>query len=122
MDNRRDKRFEERDGVLLKDKSLAQETAALGAVNAYTHDISVSGAWVCCESSFPVGYVIRIAIDLGEDEPPVEVDGEVVWSRESQDGRRFDIGVEFLHRIPDTILALLRHFYGKKEDIPSSVS
>jgi hypothetical protein len=72
--------------------------------------------------SFPVGYVIRIAIDLGSGEPPVEVDGEVIWARESRDGKHFDIGVEFLHRIPDTILSLLKHFYGKKDAIPSSVS
>jgi hypothetical protein len=122
MENRREKRFGEHTNVLLKDKSQAQETAPLGAVNAYTHDMSVSGAWVCCEMSFPVGYVIRIAIDLGSGEPPVEVDGEVIWARESRDGKHFDIGVEFLHRIPDTILSLLKHFYGKKDAIPSSVS
>jgi len=122
MENRREKRFGERTSVLLKDKSQAHETAPLGTVNAHTHDMSVSGAWLCCEMSFPVGYVIRIALDLGRGEPPVEVDGEVIWSRESRDGKHFDIGVEFLHRIPDTILSLLKHFYGKKDAIPSSVS
>jgi hypothetical protein len=122
MENRREKRFDEHDNVLLEDKSQAQETAPLGVVNAYTHDISMSGAWVCCEMNFPVGYVLRIGIDLGENEPPVAVDGEVVWSRESQDGRHFDMGVEFLHRIPDTLLSLLKHFYGKKDGLPTSVS
>jgi hypothetical protein len=122
VDNRRDKRFEERDDVLLEDKSQTAQAAAREAVKAYTHDVSVSGAWICCERDFPVGYVIRIAIDLGAGEPPVDLDGEVIWSRPNPDGRQFDIGVEFLHSIPATILTLLRHFYGKKDGLPSSVS
>ncbi len=122
MDNRRDKRFEERDNVLIEDKSQAQETASLGAINAYTHDLSVTGAWLCCDQSFPVGYVLKIVLELEGAERPVEVDGEVVWSRSNQDGRHFDLGVEFLHNIPDTILSLLKHFYEKKGALPSSVS
>jgi hypothetical protein len=30
--------------------------------------------------------------------------------------------VQFLHNIPDTILALIRHFYGKGVGIPSLIS
>lgn len=122
MDSRRDKRFEERNSVLIEDKGQSLETASLGAINAYTHDISVAGAWICCDQSFPVGYVLKIVIALEGVEKPVEVDGEVAWSRPNPDGRHFDLGVEFLHNIPETILSLLGHLYGKKDGVPSSVS
>ncbi len=121
MENRKDKRFVERDSTRIKDMCLDPNASAKRGVNAFTHDISVSGARISSALDFPVGYVLRIVIDLGGADPSLEVDGEVVWTRISEDGKRFDIGVEFLHNLSDTILLLIKHFYGKDVDIPSSV-
>ncbi|MGZ5424707.1 MAG: PilZ domain-containing protein [Candidatus Aminicenantales bacterium] len=122
MENRKDKRFLERDSTRIKDMCLDQETSGKRGVNAYTHDLSVSGARISSTLDFPVGYVLRIVIDLGGADPSLEVDGEVVWTRKNEDGKRFDIGVEFLHNLSDTILLLINHFYGKEVGIPSLVS
>lgn len=122
MDNRKDKRFEELDNVHIEDKGQVRRAPANGVINAYTHDLSVSGAWICCKGDFPVGSVIRIVIELDLAEEPFEVDGKVVWTRKSKNDRHFDIGVEFLHRIPATVLSLIKHLYGKKVGVPTSVS
>lgn len=122
MDNRKDKRFVERDGTLIKDMCQDPWDSGKRGINAYTHDISVSGARISSRQDFPVGYVVRIVIDLGGADPALEVDGEVVWTRKSEKSGRFDVGVEFLHNLSDTILLLIKHFYGKDVDIPSSVS
>jgi len=122
MDNRKDKRFVERDGTLIKDMCQDPWDSAKRGINAYTHDISVSGARISSRQDFPVGYVVRIIIDLGGADPALEVDGEVVWTKKSETSERFDVGVEFLHNLSDTILLLIGHFYGKDVDIPSSVS
>jgi PilZ domain len=121
MEQRKDKRFEEENDVFIKDKARALRNLPEGGVAAHTHDISVTGAWICCPQDFPIGYVIRVFIDLdGTD--CLDVDGEVIWSRKSEDGLSFDIGVEFQHDLPDTVLALIRHFYAKKVALPSIVS
>lgn len=122
MENRKDKRFVERDNTRIRDMGQAARASANRGINAYTHDISVSGARICGKRNFPIGYVIRIVIELGGADPALEVDGEVVWTRKSEDGEHFDIGVEFLHSLSDTILLLIKHFYGKAVGIPSSVS
>jgi len=122
VENRKDKRFEEQNNVLIQDKSMPAKSAAGRGVNALTHDISLSGAWIHCQRDFPVGYVVRIIIDLDGKEPPLDVDGEVIWTRKSEHDEQYDFGVEFLHRIPDTIVTLIRHFYGKDAEIPSTVS
>lgn len=122
MENRKDKRFTEINNVLIEEKRKVHKPAARSGINAYTHDLSVSGAWICSARDFPVGSVVRLVIDLNEKEELFEVDGEVVWTRKSENDRHFNIGVEFLHRIPDTILSLIRHFYGKKVGVPTSVS
>ena len=122
MENRKDKRFLERDNMRIKDAGQATKTSPKRGINAHTHDISVTGARISSSQDFPVGYVIRIVIDFGGADPALEVDGEVVWTRKSEDGTRFDIGVEFLHNLSDTILLLIKHFYGKDVGIPSLVS
>jgi len=122
LENRKDKRFGERNAVLIRDACLSPRTAASGGFNAFTHDLSVSGARISSLVDYPVGSVIRIDIDLTRTHQSLRVDGEVVWSRKSKDGKRFEIGVEFEHRLPDTILSLIKHFYGKEVGIPSSVS
>ena len=122
MEQRKDKRFRERDGVLIKDIGQPEETEGNGATNAHTYDISLSGARICSKQDFPVGYVLRIVIDLKGAQDPLSIDGEVMWSRKNTDSDDYEIGVEFLHDISDTILSLIKHFYGKKVGIPTSVS
>ena len=122
MENRKDKRFGERNAVLIREVCLSPGTAVNGGSNAFTHDISVSGARISSRVDYPVGSVIRIDIDLRRTQQSLKVDGEVVWTRKSESGNQFDLGVEFEHRLPDTILSLIKHFYGKGVGIPSSVS
>lgn len=122
MENRKDKRFGERNPVLIRDAAPERGTTANGAINAYTHDLSVSGARIRSRVDYPVGCIIRIDIDLRRTSQSLRLDGEVVWTRKSESGHRFDLGVEFEHRLPDTILSLIKHFYAKGVGIPSSVS
>ena len=122
LENRKDKRFGERNPVLIRDASPAPGITANVGINAFTHDISVSGARISSRVDYPVGCIIRIDIDLRRTRQSLRVDGEVIWSRKSENGKRFDLGVEFEHSIPDTILSLIKHFYGKEVGIPSSVS
>jgi len=121
MENRKDKRFEEQNTVFIKDKIRALKNLPEGGIAAHTHDISVTGASICCPQDFPIGYVIRVFVDL-DGANYLDVDGEVIWSRKSEDGGSFDLGIEFRHDIPDTVLALIRHFYGKKVALPSVVA
>jgi hypothetical protein len=122
MESRKDKRFGERNNVLIKDMCPALAKPANGRINALTQDISVTGARIRSKLDFPVGDVIRLGIDLKRTQRLLRVDAEVIWSRKSKKGKHFDIGVRFLHNVPDTIILLISHFYGKQVSIPCSVS
>ena len=122
MEHRKDKRFGERDRVVIRDGGHSSQSFAKNAVNAHTYDISLTGARIGCKKDFPVGAVVHVVIDLERSEQFLKVDGRVVWGQARQGDEPFEIGVQFLHSIPDTILALIRHFYGKNVGIPSSVS
>lgn len=122
MEHRKDKRFSEQNKVLIKTPSEVREKGANGGINAYTRDISLSGARICSKQDFPVGSVIRIVIDLERTHQSLKVDGEVKWTRQSEEEEHFDIGVEFLHSISQTLLSLIKHLYSEREGIPSSIS
>jgi hypothetical protein len=124
MDNRRDKRFLERNTVFIKSTSETSESLYGHGINAHTEDISLSGARICTPHYFPVGSVVRIVIDLERSHQSIKVDGEVKWTKKSEeDDDLFESGIEFLHSISQTLLSLIKHLYAERNGgIPTSIS
>ncbi len=124
MDNRKDKRFLERNTVFIKSTSEAAEVISAHGINAHTHDISLSGARICTPHYFPVGSVVRIVIDLERTHQSIKVDGEIKWTKKSEDDDDlFESGIEFLHSISQTLLSLIKHLYAERNGgIPTAVS
>ena len=124
MDNRKDKRFLERNTIFIKSTSEGHEPVYGIGVNAYTHDISLSGARICSSQYFPIGSVVRIVIELERTHQSIKVDGEIKWSKKSEEeDDLFESGVEFLHSISQTLLSLIKHLYAEKNGgIPTAVS
>ena len=124
MDNRKDKRFLERNTVFIKSTSEGAEAFTGHGINAHTYDISLSGARICTPHYFPIGSVVRIVIDLERTHQSVKVDGEVKWTKKSEDDDDlFESGVEFLHSISQTLLSLIKHLYAERNGtgIPTAV-
>ena len=122
MEKRREKRFQEKNEVLIKSAVNGKEaTSALG-VNAYTFDLSLAGARIRSDQFFDVGTIIRININLERTGQSIKVDGEVKWFRKNEEEQLFELGVEFLHSISQTLLSLIRHLYSDRAGIPSVVS
>jgi len=114
MDRWKGKRFAELDDVRIKDNREVLDTAADCWINAYTSNISISGARISCKVDFPVGYIKKANQSL-------RVDGKVIWTQMNRTGTHFHLGVEFLHVFPHTALSLIKHLYGRKEEIPSKI-
>lgn len=113
MEKRKDKRFSERNRVFVRENGRASSPSNGGRTCGHTHNISISGVQIRSRLDYPVGHVIQIVIDLSRDHKPLSVEGRVVWSRPRKKGKAFDIGVEFMHNKPDTIISLIKNFYGK---------
>jgi hypothetical protein len=124
MDNRKDKRFLERNTAFIKSTSEGPEPVYGYGINAHTHDLSLSGARICSPQYFPVGSVVRIVIELERTHQSIKVDGEVKWTRKSEeDADLHESGVEFLHSISQTLLSLIKHLYAEKNGgIPTAIS
>jgi hypothetical protein len=121
VDNRKDKRIGEQNDVWIKDAGVGWKPGAPPKINASTYDLSISGARILCKGDFPVGHLLHIVVYFKRSGQMLCVDGEVKWSMKGK-GRRYEVGVEFLHTLPDTVVALIGHIYGKETGIPVSVS
>jgi Tfp pilus assembly protein PilZ len=114
MEKRKYKRFTELDDMIIMDNRAAD-----GLTSAYTQNISISGARIICQEEFPLGNNIGIIANLKRANQSLRVDGKIIWVRKGRNGTHFHMGVEFLHKFPDTVLALIKQLYGKNVAIPS---
>ncbi|HVP91117.1 MAG TPA: PilZ domain-containing protein [Terriglobales bacterium] len=122
MNQRKERRIEERNTVVIRSAGSANGPQTNLGVNAYTYDLSLGGARLFTDRPFAVGTTIRIVIELAKTCQMIQVDGEVKWMRESGSDGVFEIGVEFLHNISQTILSLIRHLYGMANGVSASVT
>jgi len=122
MNMRKEKRIEERNSVFIKPARDGKGLDPSLSINAYTYDLSIGGARLLSERPFEVGTIIRIVLELAKTCQTVQVDGKVKWIRENDEDEVYEIGVEFLHEISQTILSLIRHLYSMGTEIPSSVT
>lgn len=122
MNMRKEKRIEERNTVVIRSAGNASGPPASAGVSAYTYDLSLGGTRLFTERPFDVGSNIRIVIELAKTCQSIQVDGKVRWVKKNEADGLYEVGVEFLHDISQTILTLIRHLYSAGTEIPSSVT
>ncbi len=118
MNMRKEKRIEEKNVVVIRSAGSPKGPSANVGANAYTYDLSLGGTRLFTERSFAVGTVIRIVIELAKTCQSIQVDGEVKWVKKNEAEGGYEVGVEFLHHISQTILTLIRHLYSAGGEAP----
>jgi PilZ domain-containing protein len=112
-EKRREQRRREENKVSLELFAEEKNSRKNVSVNALTHDISLSGARLLCDATFPVGTPMKIQITLSRTHKLVNLEGKVRWVKDVQDGELFEMGVEFIHTLPNKVMVLLQHLFGK---------
>ena len=121
-ERRREKRFKDDIKVALESIREGEDINSGIDINALTCDISPGGARILTHKFYPFDSDLRIQINLIGSKQIIEVEAKVKWIKKMDDEDIFEIGVEFLHSISKTVLALLEHIYGNNIKIPSSIS
>jgi Tfp pilus assembly protein PilZ len=115
---RKEARIIERNNVSIQTTHARRPTG----INAYTHDISLGGARIYTKELFDVGSLIKIQIELAGTKELITLDGLVKWLTVQEGGDCFELGVEFRHKISNSILCLIKHIYQQEGKIPSTVA
>jgi Tfp pilus assembly protein PilZ len=122
MNMRKEKRIEERNIVVIRSAGSPKGPHASVTANAYTYDLSLGGARLFTDKPFAVGTTIRIVIELAKTCQSIQVEGEVKWVKKNDADGGYEVGVEFLHHISQTILTLIRHLYSAGGEAPPNTN
>ena len=120
IEKRKDKRIKEENRVLIQACPPGAPGCSV-AINAFTRDISLSGARIWTDMLFPLNSKLDLTLYLSRSRQIVQIRGTVKWEKECNDGL-YEIGVRFKSGIPDVLMALINHLYGKQEAIPTEVN
>jgi len=119
-EKRRDKRIREENRVVIEVFPSRGKGEGL-AINAFTKDISLTGARIWTDRLFPLHSKLNLTLYLSRSKQVVRIRGTVKWEKECYDGLH-EIGVHFQQGIPDVIMALINHLYGREEGIPTEIN
>jgi hypothetical protein len=111
-EKRKEKRYKEENKVVIEFSVEGLEQNAK-AIFAFTQDISIGGAKILTDKRIPVGTDIKLSIDLDRSKQSIVTWANVRWSKSLYNGTLHEIGVKFRHDFPNSIISLIKHFYGK---------
>jgi hypothetical protein len=121
-ERRKRRRIQEENKIILNFFPFAWKPDDLKDNCTLTRDISIEGVRILSKWPFPVGAVLRLNLALSRSRQLVEIDGQVKWVNELYEGEVFEIGVEFIHQISETVVCLIRHLYGAEHTLQSDKS
>jgi c-di-GMP-binding flagellar brake protein YcgR len=110
-ERRKHSRFQQWNKAIIKSASGGEGVMPSCPIDACAWDLSLGGARLQCEESFPVGSVLRIHLELVRSREFIGIDGEVRWTRWNEDLKVHEFGVEFRECVEATLQAIMRNLY-----------
>jgi c-di-GMP-binding flagellar brake protein YcgR len=108
MERRKHRRFEQWNKAIIKSASGGEGILPSCPIDAYAWDLSLGGARIQSEESFPVGAVVRIHLELVRSRESVSIDSVVRWSRRNEKENILEFGVEFQECNQTTLQAIMK--------------
>jgi c-di-GMP-binding flagellar brake protein YcgR len=110
-ERRKHRRFQQWNKAIIKSASGGQGVLPHCPIDALAWDLSLGGARIQCDESFPVGSVLRIHLELVRSREFIGIDGEVRWTRWNEEQKIHEFGVEFRECVEATLQAIMRNLY-----------
>jgi c-di-GMP-binding flagellar brake protein YcgR len=118
-ERRRDFRIIEENRVVIE-MSGAEGREVTETVGAFIKDLSLGGAKLEADRSFDSGSELKMTLYLARSWQVVKIHGRVKWVKEINHGL-YEMGIEFLHEIPGSIMSLISHLFRKQTNIPAVI-
>jgi hypothetical protein len=118
-ERRRDPRGQEENRVVIE-KPGPENGKNGDNINAFTRDLSLGGARIETDQSFPEGAELKMTLYLSKSWQVVKLRGRVQWVKDIDQGL-FEMGIQFQHEIPGSIMSLITHLFRKPTNIPTSI-
>jgi hypothetical protein len=117
---RKDRRIKEENRVVIEASALNGQGERFQA-NAFTRDLSISGARIWTDQLYPLNTKLKLILYLSRSRQVIRLCASVRWMK-SCDDTLYEMGVQFQPGIPDSVMALINHIYSKDPGIPTLVA
>jgi c-di-GMP-binding flagellar brake protein YcgR len=110
-ERRKHRRFQQWNKAIIQSASGAARPLPHCPIDACAWDLSLGGARIQSDESFPVGAVLRLHLELVRSREYVGLDADVRWSRWNDEQKCYECGVEFRECVEATLQAIMRNLY-----------
>jgi hypothetical protein len=119
-EKRKDRRIKEENRVLIEISPAGAKAESVTA-NAFTRDLSITGARIRTDRLYPLNSKLKLTLYLSRSKQIIRICSTVRWMKGCDDGL-YEIGVQFQPGIPDAIMALINHIYSKDQQVPTVIN
>jgi hypothetical protein len=119
-EKRKDQRFREEKKVVIEFYPRDKDSRPKNVTYALTRDVSEGGQRLLTDRYFPVGTFLKITLSLSRTRQIVNVVARVKWVTNFQTFDLFEMGIEYLHDIPESVLNMMKDPNSKEAKAPSS--
>jgi hypothetical protein len=117
-DKRKDQRLREEKKVVIEFYPGGKDSRPKNVTYALTRDVSDGGVRLLTDKYFPVGTLLKITLSLSRTKKIANVVAEVKWVQNFQTSDLFEMGIEYMHEIPDAVKTMMCAHHGKDTEIP----
>ncbi|HUU36902.1 MAG TPA: PilZ domain-containing protein [Candidatus Desulfaltia sp.] len=118
-ERRKDRRIKEENRVVIESSPAGAQGESFTA-NAFTRDLSLTGARILTDRLYPLNSKLKLTLYLSRSRQIIRICSTVRWMKGSAEGL-YEMGVQFQPGIPDAVMALINHVYSKDQRIPTAI-
>jgi hypothetical protein len=118
-EKRKDQRIREEKKVVIEFYPEGKDQRPKNVTYALTRDISEGGQRLLTDRYFSVGTLLKITLSLSHTKQIVNVVAMVKWVQNFHTSDLYEMGIEYMHEIPESVKIMMNDHRGKDEEIPS---
>jgi hypothetical protein len=108
-EKRKDQRLREEKKVVIEFYPGGKNPHPKNVTYALTRDVSEGGVRLLTDKYFPIGTLLKITLSLSRTRQIVNVVAKVRWVTNFQTSDLFEMGIEYMHEIPESVLSMMKN-------------
>ena len=118
-EKRKNLRIQEEKKVFIEFYPGGKDLRPKNVTYALTRDVSEGGVRLLTDRYFPIDTLLKITLSLSHTHQIVHVVARVKWVQNFQTSDLYEMGIEYLHEIPESVLTMMKDHDGKEATAPS---
>ncbi|MGD8538921.1 MAG: PilZ domain-containing protein [Candidatus Aminicenantes bacterium] len=121
-EKRKNERTKEEKKVVIEFYPEGKDQRPKNVTYALTRDVSEGGLRLLSDRYFSVGTLLKITLSLSHKKPIVNVVAKVIWVQNFHTSDIYEMGIEFMHEIPESVKTMMSDRQVEDAGIPTTTT